>query len=197
MIARLPGVSSAPPIPCRIRAAISQPIDGASPHNNDASANQATPTTNTRRRPKRSPKAPANRISEANANRYPVSTHCSDATPACRDRPMCGTATLTMVPSSIAIPDAATVAARAIRPRVDRRVSPASDGASAGLISKAALDGVQHGLVVGCRVAGEDQAVELAEDRAVHHAEDLLGHHERVAWAEEAGRHGVLDRVHQ
>ena len=50
-IARLPGVSSAPPTPCRARAAISVPAFGASPHSKDASANQTMPIANTRRRP--------------------------------------------------------------------------------------------------------------------------------------------------
>ena len=50
-MARLPGVSSAPPTPCRARAAISTPAFGASPHSSDATANQTVPATNIRRRP--------------------------------------------------------------------------------------------------------------------------------------------------
>src|SRR6516164_4541316 len=41
---RLPGVSSAPPTPCRARAAISTPAVGASPHSSEATANQTMPT---------------------------------------------------------------------------------------------------------------------------------------------------------
>ena len=48
---RLPGVSSAPPTPCRARAAISTATFGASPHSSDAIANQMVPTTNILRRP--------------------------------------------------------------------------------------------------------------------------------------------------
>ena len=50
-MARLPGVSSAPPTPCRARAAISTSTFGATPHSSDASANHTTPITNTFRRP--------------------------------------------------------------------------------------------------------------------------------------------------
>ncbi len=51
IIARLPGISSAAPIPCRTRAAIRISGVGASPHSSEASANQTVPMTNTRRRP--------------------------------------------------------------------------------------------------------------------------------------------------
>jgi hypothetical protein len=51
MIARLPGVSSAPPTPWSARAKISMPTFGASAHSSEAAANQITPTTKMRRRP--------------------------------------------------------------------------------------------------------------------------------------------------
>ena len=50
-MARLPGTSSAPPTPCRARAAISTPTFGATPHSSDAAANHTVPMTNTFRRP--------------------------------------------------------------------------------------------------------------------------------------------------
>ena len=50
-MARLPGVSSAPPTPCRARAAISTAASGASPHSSDATANHTMPIWNTFRRP--------------------------------------------------------------------------------------------------------------------------------------------------
>ena len=50
-MARLPGVSSAAPAPCRARARISVVASGASPHSSDARANQMVPITKTRRRP--------------------------------------------------------------------------------------------------------------------------------------------------
>jgi hypothetical protein len=65
MTARLAGVISAPPTPCRARAAMSQPMPGAAAHSTDATVNQANPARNTRRRPQRSLSEPASRISEA------------------------------------------------------------------------------------------------------------------------------------
>ena len=50
-MARLPGVSSAPPTPCRARAAMSTATFGASPHSSDAIANQTVPIMNIFRRP--------------------------------------------------------------------------------------------------------------------------------------------------
>ena len=58
MMASDPGVSSAPPTPWNARAALSTPIVGATAHSSDATANQTTPTRNTRRRPNRSPSEP-------------------------------------------------------------------------------------------------------------------------------------------
>ncbi len=46
-----PGVRSAPPTPCRARAAMSTPAPGAIPHSSDARANHTTPMTKTFRRP--------------------------------------------------------------------------------------------------------------------------------------------------
>ncbi len=45
MMARLPGVSSAAPTPCRTRAAINQPTVGAAAQAIDANANHPTPST--------------------------------------------------------------------------------------------------------------------------------------------------------
>ena len=50
-MARLPGASSAPPIPCTARAAMRNPDVGAMPQRADATANQATPMEKTRLRP--------------------------------------------------------------------------------------------------------------------------------------------------
>src|SRR6202167_6288784 len=57
-IARLPGVSSAPPTPCSARAAISSATLGARPAASDARANQTVPMANTLRRPLLSPRVP-------------------------------------------------------------------------------------------------------------------------------------------
>ena len=51
------GTTSAAPTPCMARAAISQPIVGASAHAADAATNSPRPAANMRRRPKRSPSA--------------------------------------------------------------------------------------------------------------------------------------------
>ena len=66
MIARLLGTSSAPPIPCTARAAISIPAPGAIPQATEAAVKTATPITKILRRPNRSPAAPPTRISALN-----------------------------------------------------------------------------------------------------------------------------------
>jgi hypothetical protein len=62
------GISTAAPIPCATRAAISRPRLGASPQAAEARVNIAKPPTNTRLAPIRSPHAPAERISDASAS---------------------------------------------------------------------------------------------------------------------------------
>ena len=58
MMARLPGVNNAPPMPWMMRATIRSSPLGARPHSAEATANQTTPMENTRLRPKRSPSEP-------------------------------------------------------------------------------------------------------------------------------------------
>ena len=65
MMARLPGVSSAPPMPCTARARTRTSMVGATAHAIDATANSTTPATKTRRRPSRSPRDPPTRIRAA------------------------------------------------------------------------------------------------------------------------------------
>ncbi len=65
IIARLPGVSSAPPTPCSRRATISALALGAIAQSSEAAVNQRTPTTKISRRPCRSPSDPPSRISDA------------------------------------------------------------------------------------------------------------------------------------
>ncbi len=60
MMARLPGVSKAAPMPCTALAAMRTGASGATPHNSDASANHTTPVRKIRLRPYLSPRAPAN-----------------------------------------------------------------------------------------------------------------------------------------
>ena len=53
------GMSMAEPAPCTARAAISQPMPGASADAADATVNSPIPATNNRRRPNLSPSAAA------------------------------------------------------------------------------------------------------------------------------------------
>ena len=69
MMASDPGVSRAPPTPCSARAAMRAPMLGAAPQARLARANQITPIVKIRLRPKRSPRDPPSRISEASVSR--------------------------------------------------------------------------------------------------------------------------------
>ena len=127
---------------------------GAAPHSSDAAAKQTVPITNTRRRPNRSPSAPPNRISDASASRYPVRTHCNELTLAWKSSPMCGSATLTTVASSIAIPLAATVATSATRPFAECRTKLSAIAPVVALVTAARLllspaASVHHGVREG------------------------------------------------
>jgi hypothetical protein len=66
-IARLPGVSSAAPTPCRARARMRTPALGANAQPREATANQIVPTIKIRRRPYRSPSVPPSSSSPAKA----------------------------------------------------------------------------------------------------------------------------------
>ena len=52
------GAMSAPPMPCRARAATSALCESASPQNSEARVNRASPPMTTRRRPRISPALP-------------------------------------------------------------------------------------------------------------------------------------------
>jgi hypothetical protein len=67
MSARLPGTSSAPPMPCTARAAISWCTLPASAQPTDDSAKMPTPIAKMRRRPKWSPSAPPTSSSAASS----------------------------------------------------------------------------------------------------------------------------------
>ncbi|CAM5711546.1 hypothetical protein SMICM304S_03398 [Streptomyces microflavus] len=134
MSARDPGVSSAPPTPCRARAAMRTPAFGAIPQRSEASANHTIPTTNTRRRPYRSPSAPPSRISPASVSMYALTVHWSAARSVSRSSPMRGRATLMTVESSIAIPEPSTVVRTTQRPTGEAtRISPGRGGSSHGV----------------------------------------------------------------
>jgi hypothetical protein len=116
MIARLPGVRSAAPMPCSPRAATSISIDGASAHSTDAVANHATPITYTLRRPSRSPSDPPTRISAASASVYALTVHCSPVTPLWRSSSIEGSASPTTELSRNAIPEPRIMAVSNQRP---------------------------------------------------------------------------------
>jgi hypothetical protein len=123
MIARLPGVRSAPPTPCSTLAAMRNSAVGASAHSREAPVKAITPITNTRRRPTRSPSEPPSRISDASASVYAFTIHWSALVPVLRSRPMCGSATFTTVPSRNVIPEPMTATARTQRPRALSKLS--------------------------------------------------------------------------
>ncbi len=115
-MARLPGVSSAAPMPCRARAAMRTPEVGAAAHSRDARANQMTPARKMRLRPYLSPSEPASSSRPARVSVYAVTTHCSESMPTWKSRPMAGSAMPTTVASMDAIADPRTVASRTHRP---------------------------------------------------------------------------------
>jgi len=68
MIARLPGVSRAPPTPWRARALMSTAPFGASAQSSEAQPNHTVPMTNTLRLPSRSPSEPPSSNSDASVS---------------------------------------------------------------------------------------------------------------------------------
>ena len=69
MSARLPGVSSAPPIPCSSRAPISSSAVGATAQSSEATVKRPTPAMEDPPPPERSPRLPPSRISDARVSR--------------------------------------------------------------------------------------------------------------------------------
>ncbi len=65
MIARLPGVRSAPPMPWSVRVIMRTSALGAIPQSAEETANQAIPIMKTRLRPKWSPREPPSKSSAA------------------------------------------------------------------------------------------------------------------------------------
>jgi len=65
MIASEFGTSRAPPMPCTVLAKMSCSGLAASPDHTEARAKSTSPAENTRRRPRRSPRLPPTRTSEA------------------------------------------------------------------------------------------------------------------------------------
>ena len=69
MIARLPGIISAPPTPCTMRAPIRTSVVGANPQASDPSKTATIPAINTRLRPSLSPSDPPTTISAASISK--------------------------------------------------------------------------------------------------------------------------------
>src|SRR5262249_7191432 len=85
-------------------------IDPAAPQAADAAAKIVAPATKTFRRPKRSPAAPPTRRRDERSSRYASTTHWAPESVVESDRWRTGSATLTIVPSRIAIVDPAIAA---------------------------------------------------------------------------------------
>jgi hypothetical protein len=90
----------APPMPCTPRSRLSAVDEFASPQPSEARLKMARPTTNTRRRPSRSPSEPAVSRVAASISEYASMTHWRSEKSACSARPMSGRATFTIVMSS-------------------------------------------------------------------------------------------------
>src|SRR5579885_803318 len=97
--ARLPGTSSAPPMPWTARATINMLLLGASPHQTEASAKRAVPATKTLRRPNRSPSEPPTRMSAERKSAYASTTHWTSAADAWNSLCNAGRAMFTTEPS--------------------------------------------------------------------------------------------------
>ena len=87
------GMTSAAPTPMRARAAISWPDELANAATPDAPPKSTRPPFSARRRPYRSPSAPAVRRSPANTRLYASTIHCSALELACRSFTRVGRAT--------------------------------------------------------------------------------------------------------
>src|SRR5215472_2372374 len=136
IMARLPGTSSAAPIPCIERAPISSRMLEENPHQADAAANRNTPIKNMKRRPRMSPSAPPASIRAERNNPYDSTTHCTSTTVARKLAWSTGRATLTTVLSMNAMLEPSIAAAntqgrdssRQGTPWPADRITPSSQG---------------------------------------------------------------------
>src|SRR3954447_20189514 len=91
------GMMNAAPAPMTARATISPSTPPAYAAHAEAPPNTPSPARSVRRRPKRSPSAPARSSRPATASVWAATTHWRSATPASRSRTSVGSATLTIV----------------------------------------------------------------------------------------------------
>ena len=94
-IVSVSGVTIAPPTPCRARAAISQPMLGASAAAAEPSVKTARPTRNMRLRPNRSPSAAPVSSKTAKVSVYAFTVHSSPCSEAPRSFLITGSAVVT------------------------------------------------------------------------------------------------------
>ena len=105
---RVVGRIMAPPTPCTRRARMSSSPVGASAASTDEPAKTTTPTSMRRLRPKRSARLPNSSSNDANTRVYASCTHCTSVDEMPRSSTIEGTATLTIVESTM-ISDTATL----------------------------------------------------------------------------------------
>ena len=115
MIARLPGVSSAPPIPWTTLAAIRISAFGATAHSTDATANQITPMLKIRAG-RIGPERAAQQDQRREGQQVAVDDPLEPGASAPRSSPIAGRATLTTVASRNAMPEPSTVTPSTHRP---------------------------------------------------------------------------------
>lgn len=98
---RVLGSIIAPPTPCTRRAPINRSAVGAKAAPTDAAAKSTTPISSSRRRPNRSARLPNSSSSEAKTRVYASCTHCTWVDERSSSSTIAGTATLTMVESTM------------------------------------------------------------------------------------------------
>ena len=101
MMDSVAGIISAEPTPWTTRAPISSSALPARPQKNDETVKIASPTRKMRLRPNMSASLPPVSISTAKLSAYPVTTHSSSDTPMPRSLWIAGSATFTIVLSSM------------------------------------------------------------------------------------------------
>ena len=104
----------------------------ARPHSTEAAVKTTNPVHSIRLAPKRSPRAPAGRISAASTRVYALTTHCSPVMPPPNEAPISFTATLTTVTSSWITPNPRLVA---IRVAVSAQLSGRRGGAGVVMVA--------------------------------------------------------------
>ncbi len=97
MMDSVPGSLAAAPTPMMTRPAMSQSTLPAIAATTEPAQKMATPASMIFFRPRMSPSIPAASMKLAKVRAYPLTTHCSDVTPACRSLWTLASPTLTMV----------------------------------------------------------------------------------------------------